>query len=297
MGALCFKPIFASGASTVSPIFRLIDQIGGTLVIDEADFRASDERAEITKILNNGNAKGFPVLRSEATPSKEYNPRAFNIYGPKLIATRHRFEDEALESRCLTEVLGGRPLRRDIPINLPSHFEEEADALRNRLLMYRFRRFGIVENIALDSESELEPRRAQILAPLLNVATSPDARERIRVFARDRGTSRHGRRMDTERHVLRSVKTLLVKVSAPVTLRAVAQQFDTEWGERYRVEVSPRWIGSILRRRLGVHPQKSNGVYVIPTSEYPHLHDLFVQYQLEDVGDAGDIGSISGLNT
>ena len=152
VGSLCFKPIFASGASTVSPIFRLIDQIGGTLVVDEADFWASDERAEITKILNNGNARGFPVLRSEVTPSKEFNPRAFNIFGPKLVATRHPFEDEALESRCLTEVLGGRPLRRDIPISLPRCFEEEAEALRNKLLMYRFRRFGIPDELVMEPE-------------------------------------------------------------------------------------------------------------------------------------------------
>src|SRR5262249_56727898 len=62
VGSLCYKPIFASGASTVSPIFRLLDTFKGTLVIDESDWRQSDERAEIVKILNNGNGRGFPVL-------------------------------------------------------------------------------------------------------------------------------------------------------------------------------------------------------------------------------------------
>jgi hypothetical protein len=107
VGSLCYKPIFASGASTVSPLFRILDSFRGTLVIDEGDFRLSDERAEIVKILNNGNSKGFPVLRSEATGSRgEFNPRAYEVYGPKLIATRSYFEDRALESRCLTEEIG-----------------------------------------------------------------------------------------------------------------------------------------------------------------------------------------------
>ena len=66
-GSLCYKPIFASGASTVSPLFRIIDSFQGTLIIDEGDFRLSDERAEIVKILNNGNARGFPVLRTEVS--------------------------------------------------------------------------------------------------------------------------------------------------------------------------------------------------------------------------------------
>src|SRR6185369_1755469 len=77
VGSICYKPIFASGASTISPVFRILDAFRGTLVIDESDFRASDEKAEMVKILNNGNARGFPVLRSEATPQKEFNPTAF----------------------------------------------------------------------------------------------------------------------------------------------------------------------------------------------------------------------------
>ena len=76
-----------------------------TLVIDEGDFRLSDEKAEIIKILNNGNARGFPVLRSEVTPQKEYNPTAYAVFGPKLVATRSMFEDRALESRWKRPVI------------------------------------------------------------------------------------------------------------------------------------------------------------------------------------------------
>src|SRR5262249_23118959 len=53
VGSICYKPIFASGASTVSPLFHMLDAFRGTLLIDEADFRFSDEKAQITKILNN----------------------------------------------------------------------------------------------------------------------------------------------------------------------------------------------------------------------------------------------------
>ncbi len=67
VGSLCYKPIFASGASTVSPLFRLLEIFRGTLIIDESDFRFSDEKAELVKILNNGNVRGFPVLRSETS--------------------------------------------------------------------------------------------------------------------------------------------------------------------------------------------------------------------------------------
>ena len=49
VGSLCYKAIFASGASTVSPIFRLLESLRGTLIIDESDFRFSDETAEMVK--------------------------------------------------------------------------------------------------------------------------------------------------------------------------------------------------------------------------------------------------------
>src|SRR3546814_613772 len=139
IGSLCYKPFFASGASTVSPLFHTLDAFRGTLVIDEADFRFSDEKAEIVKILNNGNVKGLPVLRTMQTDQREFNPRAFQVFGPKIVAARGSFEDRALESRFLTEEMGQRRPRRDIPINLPDAHREEALVLRNKLLLYRFR--------------------------------------------------------------------------------------------------------------------------------------------------------------
>jgi hypothetical protein len=118
VGSLCYKPIFASGASTVSPLFRLLQAFRGTLIIDEGDFRFSDEKVEVIKILNNGNAKGFPVLRGDTVRGREFIPNAYQVYGPKLVATRGFFEDKALESRCLTEEMGTRRLRDEIPLNL-----------------------------------------------------------------------------------------------------------------------------------------------------------------------------------
>ena len=111
VGSICRTPIFASGASSVSPIFHLLDRFGGTLILDEADFRFSDASADITKILNNGNVKGFPVLRSESKDGKEFSPRAFHVFGPKLVGMRGSFDDPALESRFLTESSAGGTLR------------------------------------------------------------------------------------------------------------------------------------------------------------------------------------------
>src|SRR5260221_1173010 len=57
IGSLCYKAFFASGASTVSPIFHTLDAFRGTLIFDEADVRFSDGRAQIVTILNNGTCR------------------------------------------------------------------------------------------------------------------------------------------------------------------------------------------------------------------------------------------------
>ena len=119
VGAICYKPTFASGASTVSPLFHLLDSFRGTLLLDEADFRWSDEKTEIVKLLNNGNVRGMPVLRTRITKEGEYNPRAFSVFGPKIVASRGHYDDRGLESRFITFEMGATPMRNDVPISLP----------------------------------------------------------------------------------------------------------------------------------------------------------------------------------
>ncbi|MCH8239923.1 MAG: hypothetical protein IIB62_07710, partial [Proteobacteria bacterium] len=179
-GSLCYRPIFASGASTVSPIFHLLDSVGGTLIIDEADFRFSDEKAEMTKILNSGNIAGMPVLRAEMRRQREFDPRVFNVFGPKIIAMRGEFEDAGLESRFITERTGGRKLREDIPINLPLSYRHEALALRNKLLMFRFRNWGRYAPDESLVDRSIEPRLNQMFAPLLSIVEDRQARSALR---------------------------------------------------------------------------------------------------------------------
>lgn len=184
VGSLCYRSIFVSGASTMSPIFHMLDLFGGTLIIDEADFRFSDEKADMVKILNNGNVRGIPVLRSQINKQREFDPRVFDVFGPKIVAMRGSYEDRALESRFITEHTGKRRLRRDIPINLPQTYQDDTLALRNKLLMYRFKNQGkqtLSEDLV---DRSISPRLNQIFAPLLSIVEDEKEREELRDVAR-----------------------------------------------------------------------------------------------------------------
>ncbi len=291
-GSVCYKPIFASGASTVSPLFRILDAFRGTLVMDESDFSLSDERAEVIKILNNGNAHGFPVLRSEATPTKEYNPRAFHVFGPKIIASRGHFADRALESRCITEEMGRRAPRPEIPLNLPPEFNEEALLLRNKLLLFRFRNRGKPRRLVQPHDERIEPRISQIFAPLIATMSSPLAKERLYALARRYSNQLAAERsMSLEAQLLEIIHDLL-KTERVITVKDVAAKFEEMYGAEYRRPITPRWIGGLLRKRLSLGPVKSHGTFIIPASDQQSLSQLFARYSIATDGDVGDVGDV-----
>ncbi len=167
VGAVCFRPIFASGATTPAPIFRILEQFRGTLVLDEADFKDSSSWMEMVKLLNNGYRPGMPVLRADKENGKWY-PRSYQVFGPKLIATRFPFKDEALESRCLTSEM--MPLTRDdIPRVLPPAFDAEVADLRAKLLTFRLANLTRLKGKTFGNEllePNLQPRLQEILIPL-----------------------------------------------------------------------------------------------------------------------------------
>lgn len=300
IGSLCYKPFFASGASTVSPIFHTLDAFRGTLIFDEADFRFSDERSEIVKILNNGNVRGMPVLRTVMNHQREFNPRAFHVFGPKLVATRGRYEDRALESRFITEETGARPLRNDIPINLPPTFKDEAREVRNKLLLYRFRRrLDITLNPAL-VDPKLEPRLNQIMLPLLSVVSDPRLQGELRNAAERAQVS-----IVAERGLLMEAQVLEILIELMASSnRRIVQVADVTTGiiERYGAEydrpISNRWIGSILRRKLNLQTYKSHGVYVVPMTEKEKVEMLCRRYGVTFASDLpvtereGDVGTL-----
>ncbi|HEY6141244.1 MAG TPA: hypothetical protein VI670_26100 [Thermoanaerobaculia bacterium] len=290
VGSLCRLPIFASAASTVSPIFRLLDAFRGTLILDEGDFRFSDEKAEVVKILNNGNAKGFPVLRTEVSPKKEFDPRAYNVFGPKIVATRGFFQDRALESRCVTEDMRGGAIRNDIPINLDERFHEEARSIRNHLLLYRLRHFKDARAEVRAGARDLEPRLQQIFGPLVSVIRDASERERVTAYiGRVNEELVEERSEAAEAQVLQVIRDLVARgPEARLAIQDITREFVRRYGDEYERRVTPRWIGSLVRRRLGLKPSRSTGIFTLGPEEVARLASLYKRFGIEPAGTEGD---------
>ena len=283
VGSLCYKPFFASGASTVSPIFHILDAFRGTLVLDEADFRFSDATAELTKVLNNGTVDGLPVLRTMANRHRELNPQAFRVFGPKLVAMRKSFNDEALESRFLTEETGGRPLRADIPIHLPKGLATEALQLRNKLLAWRFAARHLVGPDPSRLIEGVEPRMNQTALALLSLVDDAAARDRIRAALVGEYAALRAERGDGLDAVMLGVLVELFDTAAGlgVPVNDVAQGFNAVAGADLGHPMSNKWVGGFLRNRLRLRTMKTGGVYVVPREERARVAALAARAGIE----------------
>jgi len=280
IGSIAYKGFFASGASTVSPIFHTLDTFRGTLIFDEADFRFSDEKSELVKIFNNGNVRGFPVLRTAITAAREFDPRAFNVFGPKIVAMRKAFDDQALESRFLTEEMGQRSMRRDIPINLPDIQKEEALVLRNKLLMYRFRTLDTIRVDDALVDPKLSPRLNQILVPLLSIIHDTQLQNDIRTAVRSFDDKLSAERSSSmEAGVLEVIQYIYDRgYTGAIALSEITTAFSKRFSEEYERPVTARVIGTVLRKRLRLVTYKSHGVYVLPETEKAKVDELCIRY-------------------
>lgn len=322
VGSICRTPIFASGASSIAPLFHLLDRFQGTLLLDEADFRFSDAKAEIAKILNNGNVKGFPVLRCESQNGREYNPRAFQVFGPKIIAMRGQFDDQALESRFITETTGDRPFRADIPLNLPEEQRWEALRLRNKLLAFRFRNYDRFDGCELSLDGDLEPRLNQILSPLAAMMDDQKTRQVLTAIAHEAHQRIQGERGASLEAQLLTIIRLLSETDAStgIAIKEITGLFNRSFGKEFPRKATAKWIGGIVRRSLNLKTQKSNGLFVVAPAEQAKLAHLYDRYGVTDddvdalarepgalspeliverdqKADVGDIGDINRLPT
>lgn len=201
IGPICYQPIMTNAGSSASSLFRILDMFtNSTLVLDEADFSNSDEASMIAKILNGGNEKGQPILRSEKNAMGNFDAAAFDVFGPKVIGMRKDFQDQATSSRCLTkEMLPIMPHPR-IPLDLPpvEVYEKECLGIRNALftyMMYNIQKDQQVDLGAIDKT--MDARTAQVTVSLMTVMKSEKGRDLVREYLKNVTEERRGERYAT----------------------------------------------------------------------------------------------------
>jgi hypothetical protein len=303
VGSLCYRPITVTGAATTSPIFRLLDHYRGTLVMDEGDFKSSDEAADIVKIFNTGYQRSQGIVLRAGAKENDFDPEVFICYGPKVIATRQKFADWALESRCLTKEMGGPTVRQDIPIELPRAFwTEEVPEMQALLLRYRLDHWK--PNMELDYsqlDSTIEPRLNQVMLSLVSIVDDPDLQEDLRGFMR-----KYNEQLISERGLTPTAKVLEAIVAQwdleaqteedpgrrDLSLKTLAHRADQlmdfenlDEDEEYTGrKLTGRKVGEVARTQLQLQTARNsalNGRYCVQWDE-ARLAGLRARYGIDD---------------
>lgn len=201
IGPICYQPIMTNAGSSASSLFRILDLFtNSTLVLDEADFNNSDEASMIAKILNGGNEKGQPILRSEKNAMGNFDAAAFDVFGPKIIGMRKDFQDQATASRCLTKDMVPIMPHPRIPLDLPpvEIYEKECLGIRNALFTYMMHHMEKDRQVDLGAiDRAMDSRTAQVTVSLLTVMKSEAGRDLVRAYLQHETEERKGDRYGT----------------------------------------------------------------------------------------------------
>jgi energy-coupling factor transporter ATP-binding protein EcfA2 len=164
VGGISYRYMPVGGSMTPAILYRVAEKWKGTMIIDEADWKDTDEYSEVIKILN-CNQPNRPILRCSGVNYDDIE--AFDPFCPRILATRRNFSDIATESRMLT-IQMKETSRQDIAIVLDDEFYNKQLELRNKLLVYRLKNWSRV-NSSIKPNIDfagIEPRSQQIIYPL-----------------------------------------------------------------------------------------------------------------------------------
>lgn len=307
VGNLTYKAIMAGGSTSVSSLFRTLDSIKGTLILDEADFKHSDISSEITKILNSGYTPITPVTRMKADKNNgSFEIEIFYVFGPKVIASRERFKDNALESRCLTFQMF---IKKNIgkPSHLPKDFNARAESIRNKLLSFRFNNFQ--PNLEVD-ESIIDsiefPRVKQTILSLAHTAKMINDKvlKSVIDFALEYEKNLIKNESSTlEADILRSTYSLINEAKYErLYIGEITERFNLDYLDQYvgrglfqketnldftdgkelsANRISARKVGAILDK-LGLKKERDRSGFYISSREFSKFEPLFERFGVNE---------------
>lgn len=263
IGSICYKSLFLAGATSDAFIFRMIELFKGTLILNELERVNTDLRSQLVVILNNGYEKGLPVGRVEGEKKRE--PKVFDVFSPKVITTREKFKDLALESRILSIPMTPTK-RKDIPILLREIFWIQAERLRNKLLKYRLDKLVVDSGFKDKTEklSKVEPRLKQTLLPLLSVVRDEVIEREFIKYALEFQNQIYADRSLEVGALIAEKLLILFEKNPKLSIKEVTDAVNNEFSEKEKL--TSKAVGQKIRG-FGFVTKRSQGTYkIIPNS-------------------------------
>jgi hypothetical protein len=248
---IAWNPI-SSGNISPPSLFRIIDSLQPTLILDETDLIAK-YKADLYQLLLSGATKNFPAVRTEEKGKmrKFLVPKTFDVFSPKIMAGISGF-DEILEDRCLKIIMvrsrdekAYREVNKDNPL---------FNSLLKPLLLAWAISFHqlvnyIYKNLPVESEV-LNPRELQFFKPVLAVAylCGPDIYKQALNYLEFKSEER------VSEEEIESLDILVLKLlvyqweSRKKDFSIPVKELSDMVSATYDLEATPRKIAGILKR-------------------------------------------------
>ena len=152
---------------SASAIFRYIEDIRPTLLIDEADTFIKDNE-EMRGILNSGHTKAAAHVIRNVEVNGEHKPRRFSTWAPKAIATIRALAD-TLEDRAIVLLLQRKPRTAKVA-RLRRRDSDEFSILRRQAARWTADNFSALTDPEPSIPDALNDRAADNWRPLLAIA-------------------------------------------------------------------------------------------------------------------------------
>src|SRR5262249_24375538 len=152
---------------TAAALFRYIEAVRPTLLIDEADTFVKNNE-ELRGILDSGHTRGAAQIIRNVQVNGEHKPRRFSTWAPKAIATIRKLAD-TLEDRSIRVTLQRKP--RDAKVErLRRRDTEEYKSLRSQAARWAADNFDKLVDPDPAVPEVLNDRAADNWRPLLAIA-------------------------------------------------------------------------------------------------------------------------------
>jgi putative DNA primase/helicase len=281
---LVWKPLPASNISPAA-IYRVIESIGGTLVIDEADTFIKNS-PEINGIINSGHRKTLAYV--QRCEGDDHTVRQYSTWAPNIIAMIGKPADTIVDRSILIE------MRRKKPDEKVERFIQHKAAPALKILSSKIARWREDNYIALceadpETPSGLHDRAADNWRPLLAIADriGGDCPDTARLAAAYLSESEQDEDNGSAAMILLAdIQDIFEtdkaeRISTEDLLNKLHAMEDRPWPEWNRGKpISPRQISRMLKP-FGIAPQTLRMGYASkPKKGYAleQFHDAFARY-------------------
>jgi len=257
LDCLCRRAIHAAFITPAS-IYRLVTQVRPTLLIDETEFGKDLTSRDLQRLLRGGNSQGGRVL---------CNGKAFENFGPKVIASRIPLDDAALVRRNISIIMG--PSSRDLPTLDVDAEQELAGEMQPMLEMFRllhYERIGASQHPAfLKFPPSLRDNASALAAAMLH---NDELQQRLAGALESQTYSMQFDRFgEPEWVVMLGLYRLYHLASGDCYVHTLTNEVNRMLRENGESRLySPKMVGRILNKSLGFFTRRRGEGYYVEIS-------------------------------